>query len=105
MANMASLIFFIASFISLVSAAVVDMTIINKLPRGNGDWTASAPPCTLYFPPFDYLGCYDDSGIRVAPWVVLGLDPNKMTPGYCQAACKGEKLTPLPRQLLDRKYD
>ena len=51
-------------------------------------YNALEPPCTNPFTPFSYRGCYDDTGDRVLPYVPVGLDSSKMTPQYCQAACK-----------------
>ena len=86
-----------AAFAGLVSGAAI--TSSNRLVART--LAVDNPPCTSYFTPFTYAGCFDDSGPRVMPNVPDGVDNSKMTPAYCQAACKGKFVFELwPGKLL-----
>ena len=98
---MTGLVVFATALVGLVAGAALDANDVNRLTRGTGNYTATLPPCMNYFAPFDYRGCYDDSRLRVLPWVITALNNTGMTAEYCQAACKG-KSSPLTMHFLER---
>ena len=84
---MVNMIFLAATFAGLVSGAAITPNISNKLVART--LSADNPPCPYYFTPFVYKGCYIDTGPRMFPNPATAVDPSKMTPEYCHAACKG----------------
>ena len=51
-------------------------------------YSAAEPPCPYNVTAFIYRGCYNDTSPRVLLCSPTELDSSKMTPQYCQAACK-----------------
>ena len=85
MANMILLAF---TFASLVSGAAMTPSLSERFYSRT--LKAFKAPCPNHFAPFTYKGCYEDSGDRSLMYVPQALDKSRMTPEYCQSACKGK---------------